>query len=203
MKQFLRIICISALITLMGGVAKRSNAQLIEQGDVIIDTYYGWSLYTSFIRAVANESGANVKVYGTGPVGGRFEYMMTDKIGLGADIYYVRTGVRWEDSDTSNSIVYDYDAYRSKIGANVRFNFHFAGSENFDSYFFVGAGYSGKTWGYKTNDPNYVESTTGGLVPVDFRIGVGARYFFVPNFGLNMELAAGGALISGGVSARF
>jgi hypothetical protein len=134
----LAFVVLTALAVVSGSVNNGARAQLIEQGDNVINAYYGWNIYGTTLRAAYAQSGSSqdVKISGLGPLGVSFEHLMTDKIGLGLEVYYVTNGVSYDElsTDTSgNSVVYDYKVSRTKIAANVRFTFHFAGADMFDS----------------------------------------------------------------------
>ena len=69
----------------------------------------------------------------------------------------------------------------------VTFNFHFLESnDNLDAYFMVGAGYGNRSFKFESTDPDYTDETIDGLIPVASRVGVGMRYFFTDNIGLNL-----------------
>ncbi len=210
MKKVL-LVCFGAFLLTSNNV----SAQAVEEGNVIVDLYYGFpNWYTSIFRTTYANSGSevNLKVGGIGPLGGRFEYMVADKIGLGLDIGYSNSSVTYAeetveyDPNTGQSypVTYDYDFKTSRLGALVTFNFHFVDSDQLDAYGVVGAGYANRTFTFDSNDPNYVSSSVTGIIPVGFKLGVGMRYFFTDNIGLNLALGVGqGGLINGGLSAKF
>ncbi len=187
-----------------------ANAQVVEEGTVLIDAYYGFpNLYTTTIKqAYASSGGAsNVKVGGIGPVGGKFEYLLADRIGLGLDVNYTNTYVSYDemstDTTTGSATNYNYEVSRSVLRIFPRINFHFGNSDSFDGYAGVGAGYRVAKWAFESNDPDFGDETIEGLIPVSFRAFVGARYFFTDNIGLNFEIGlGGGALLQGGLSFK-
>ena len=179
------------------------NAQAVEQGSIIVDTYYGFgTLTTAILKAVTDNSTA--KVSSLGPIGARFEYMVSDKIGVGLDGHHVQNTVTWTDQDTSGSGNYSYEVKRSVIRIMPRMNIHFGGGDAFDAYFGIGAGWRQANFSSKSNDPNYSDESLKGVNPFAFRVALGARYFFTDNIGLNMEFGlGGGAMIHGGITAKF
>lgn len=185
-----------------------ASAQAVEEGNILIDVYYGFpNLYgATFKRAYANSgTEENVKISSLGPIGLRGEYMVSDKIGLGLDVGFNNTKLTYTEFDAADNKDYDYDFTTQKIGAMVTFNFHFLESnDNLDAYFMVGAGYGNRSFKFTSTDPNYTDETIDGLIPVASRVGVGMRYFFTDNIGLNLAIGFGqGGLVNGGLSLKF
>lgn len=185
-----------------------ASAQAVEEGNILIDVYYGFpNLYgATFKRAYANSgTEENVKISSLGPIGLRGEYMVSDKIGLGLDIGFNNTKLTYTEFDAFDNKDYDYDFKTQKIGAMVTFNYHFLESnDNLDAYFMVGAGYGNRSFTFESTDPNYTDETIDGLIPVASRIGVGMRYFFTDNIGVNLAIGFGqGGLVNGGLSLKF
>lgn len=184
------------------------NAQAVRQGNVMIDAYYGFpDLYRTTFKSAYNQSGnTNLKVGGIGPIGGRVEYLLSDKFGLGLDVAFTNTFVTY-NRDTVNAngpITYEDKAGTKKIGGMVTFNYHFVENDKLDAYAMVGAGYKQRTYYAESTDPDFSGESFTGLIPVSFRIGAGMRYFFTDNIGMNLALGFGqGGLINGGITAKF
>lgn len=198
-----KLLVVVAAIFMAGGSA---NAQAVEQGNFIIDAYYGFpNLYRSvFEAAYANSPGQlDVKVGGIGPVGGRFEYMVADKIGVGLDVGLRNTTVDYSEEVGSDR--YDYNFKTQKLGFMATFNYHFLqNADAVDAYVMFGAGYGNRTFTFESTDPNFIELEAESLIPVASRIGVGMRYFFTDNIGANLGLGFGhGGLVNAGISAKF
>ena len=209
MKKIVTIVALSLFGT-------SSFGQAVEEGNVIIDAYYGFpNLYTTVFQSAYANSGSeiNVNVGGIGPLGGRVEYMLADKVGLGVDIAFSNSSVAFQSEITTTDPVtfetttntYDYDFATNKIGAMVTFNYHFLDNDQLDAYAMVGAGYKNRNFSFTSTEPGYEEATVSGtLLPVASRIGVGMRYFFTDNIGLNLALGFGqGGILNGGISAKF
>jgi hypothetical protein len=87
----------------------------------------------------------------------------------------------------------------------LRLNYHFVQTETVDVYFGVGAGYKHVTrtaaWNDITDEND--ASVTGSLLPVAFRLGLGGRYYFHPNIGMNFELGlGGGGILQAGLAVK-
>ncbi|MBA2610600.1 MAG: hypothetical protein H0U95_01425 [Bacteroidetes bacterium] len=205
-----KIISVSLLL-LFGVNTIRSQEGIATKGNNIVNVYYGVNILTSvFKTAVTNAYSTDVSVKSAGPFGIVYEHLVVDKIGLGAEIGYGSTTVSFKNVETNyNSTTgttstnsYDYTYKFATIRAMFRANFHFTNSENFDAYGFVSAGYRGTTFSFTSNDPYAIKANYTGI-PFGLKPGVGLRYFFIPAMGLNLEMAIGTPLISGGLSFKF
>lgn len=208
MKKFFSALAVFTAITTMS--SNQINAQVLEEGNVVIDAYYGFpNLYTAVFKAAYANSGSeeNIKISGLGPVGIRGEYLLSDKFGIGLDLGFNNTKISFDDATTDsngNPVVYKYDYKTQKIGAMVTFNYHFIENDNLDFYGMLGAGYGNRSFTFKSTDPNYTEASVKSLIPVASRIGVGLRYFFTDNIGANLALGFGqGGLLNAGISFKF
>ncbi len=186
------------------GSTQKSNAQAMEQGNVGVNVYYGFPNLASYlIRSFADE-GADAKLTSIGPIGGNFEYMASDKVGVGLEVNYSSFGIEWDDADSASDVVYNYKASVNRTRIMPRFNIHFGASENFTGYFGIAAGYLMTKYKLTTNDPNRQNESSPGLLPFAMRIAFGGRYYFSDNIGIHMELVlGGGALIHAGLSFKF
>lgn len=187
-------------LSLVFGALFNSNvkAQAIQEGNILIDTYYGFpNLYSTVLKA-AYETYTDISISSLGPVGLRGEYLFTDKIGLGLDFCYSNMNLSYTDISTGTYKVGTY-----KIGGMVTFNYHFADHNNFDAFFTTGVGFNNRTFTYSDPSMGTVSSSGFNAIPVAARVGVGMRYFFTPNLGLNLGLGLGqGSLLNGGVSFK-
>ena len=189
------------------GFGFNANAQAVDEGNVLIDVYSGGpNLFTSVIKGAYTNAGGtyeNVKIGGLPCLGLRVGYMVTDRISIGIDANYTSTVVTYSEASGSN--VYDYTLSIPRIRAMARFEFHFGSSDKFDFYMPVGVGYSSIKYNYTTTDPDGGSlPSVRNLIPVAFRYGIGGRYFFTDNIGLNLELGLGGGpILEGGLAFKF
>lgn len=199
----LLLVCIGAI----GLSTSNVSAQAVEEGNVIIDMYYGFpNLYTEVFKSAYANSGTeeDLQIGGIGPLGIRGEYMLADKIGLGIDVGFNNSKVTYTEFDSFDNKSYDYEFKTQKIGAMITFNYHFLDHDALDFYGMVGAGYGNRSFSFTSTDPNYTEASVTSLIPVAMRIGVGLRYFFTDNIGINLAIGLGqGGLANGGLSFKF
>lgn len=190
-------------------IALLSKAQIVVKGTKLFDAYYGWpNLWSNTAKKILTDANSfHIKVGNIGPLGGRLEYLGSDKVGVGLDVNYSNTSVSWKDNAldaNNNNVVYYYKVSVPRIRAMMSFNFHFGGSENFDAYWKIAAGYSTWSFTFESSDPNYDEDRIEfDLIPVAFRVGMGVRLFLVQNFNLNAEIGLGGGpLITFGIGTK-
>lgn len=211
------------LLTIVGAFAlvTTSFGQANTQGSIIVDPYYGYPNFGKSLYESLEATTTDFKATGIGPCGLRAEYMISDKIGIGADFIYNSNKTTYSTVDTTqvyNSTTdtydnvytnYSYERTMQRIRVQARINFHFdISNPNLDAYFGVGVGTNNRIRHYYQNGAEITDdlSDFGGtftLIPVSMRICTGLRYYFTPNIGLNMELGLGGPMISGGASFRF
>ena len=183
----------------------KTNAQALEQGNVIIDAYYGFpNLYSTVFKTLYESSNSTGLTLGSqGPLGIRAEYLITDKVGFGIDLGMNSSSISYSEADINNNI-YDYKFTTRKIGAIFTFNYHFVENDKLDAYFVVGGGYGNRTFKFTSTDPNYIEESVESIIPISYKIGLGMRYFFTENIGANLALGLGqGGLVNTGISAKF
>lgn len=190
--------------------AIKSSGGFGREGMSTVNLYYGVSVFNGIYKAVAKNASANsvdIKYSSLGPVGLMYEYFVTDKVGIGVELGYSTFQVSYSyDSYDSNfnPAVYSDTWNFTTIRAMGRANFHFTEDENFDAYGFVGAGYRTTKFKYTTTDPDFQGTQSfGGGIPFGFKPGLGLRYFFTENLGINAEIALGSPLLSAGISAKF
>lgn len=189
-------------------VSSNVKAQAVEQGNVIVDVYYGFpNLYTSVFKALYASADTDSKVSGIGPLGLRGEYMVADKFGIGLDLGFNNTKIVDPYTVTNGSTTTTYEATYAtkKIGAIATFNYHFLDNDKVDAYAVFGIGYGNRTFTDESTEPGYVPFVSvGSFIPVASKIGVGMRYFFTDNIGANLALGFGqGGVINAGISAKF
>ncbi len=201
------------------------NAQLM-RGNFIIDPYIGvpnWAnslLYSQYDGT--NMDVTNYQTIGSAlSYGGRLEYMIADKVGIGADINYEVSGYSYDYTDyqydASGAVIYingdpQYRTYTDeytakKLRAMFRLNFHFFQSDKVDVYSGFAAGYKSVNREFTTTPSNAYstnESFNQALVPVTARLAIGSKIYFTQNIGAHVELGVfGGGLIQFGLSAKF
>jgi opacity protein-like surface antigen len=173
-----------------------TSGNCVAQGKIIIDPFYGYPYFNgALVKGLANDPG-KIKSY---CAGGKVEFLLSDKIGLGAEFTYADASMKFNVQDTL-FVTRTYTAGISKIRVIGRMNFHFATTSSIDPYFVIGAGYKKTTW---YDDEPGIHSLSLNVIPVAFRVGVGLHYYFTDFMGINAELGLGGPMMHIGLSFKF
>jgi hypothetical protein len=196
-----KLLCVVVAVIAIGFSSVESKAQ-VGEGSVLFDAYYGYSLSTSFWKAfeIDGASGSNYSI--VGPAGVRFEFMVSDVIGLGIDANFRDS----EFSQTYESSGTNYETTYSVTQTRImgRMNFHVATTEAVDYYFGFGLGYKSSDRSVESTEANFEDTVDFPSIPVAFRISTGLRYFFTDNVGAHFEVGiGGGSLATGGLSFKF
>lgn len=102
---------------------------------------------------------------------------------------------------TGNNNEYTATIGYTSWSALARLNVHFLSTENFSPYFGLSAGYRHFAFTYTDNVLPDLPSLPTGFPTGE--IGVGARYFFIPNVGIYSEIGISRTFFQGGLTVRF
>lgn len=196
------------LLTLFGfGTYSAQEEGVMKKGNSSVNLYYGVNIFTGLYKNFLATNAIEAKYKQIGPMGIVYEYLVTDGIGIGAEFGYSGYSITFKETySNSNGTVqtYDWEYKWSTLRAMFRANFHFAKSDNFDAYGLVSAGYRQSKFSFTSNDPGAGSFNQNfAFVPFGIKPGVGLRYFFTKNVGINLELAIGTPIICGGLSFKF
>ncbi|MEO5674887.1 MAG: outer membrane beta-barrel protein [Chitinophagales bacterium] len=184
----------------------QAMAQAISEGNVLICAGYGFpNLLGAVFNAYETEEG--YKATSIGPVYVKGEYLVTDNIGIGINVAWANTNVKYQiDGFDSvfNTVPYEYKIKRSTYSILGRVNFHFGSSDKFDPYAGLGLGYRNANWSFSNNDPNSISTgSIPNLVPFGFELTLGAHYFFTDVIGAYAEIGASKSPFQIGLTAKF
>lgn len=196
-----RIFTIGIAVIALSLFSTKAQAQ-VEKGSIIIEPYYGYSLFSTAIMESYERSDAPSSSYkGLGPMGIRFEYFVSDLIGLGIDANYKSLELSQDYLSDANTYTETFTSKQIRVMA--RMNFHFVRTEKVDFYAGYGIGYKSNSWGFTDTNPNSIHTDFDALIPVAFRMSTGVRYFFTDNIGANLEIGfAGGSLATAGITIK-
>jgi len=197
-----------SLVVLVAITAKAQTKadKCVSQGKIIIDAYYG---FPYVIGNALNNASSSERVKNTNHLGGKFEIMANNVIGIGIDYTFARVTGFSNTVDYINEngqpkyIIGSFKESITKQRILLRMSVHFATTKNLDPYVSFGAGYKQSV--YKNNYPiDYtIDNINLNLIPISFRAGIGMRYFFTENIGINIEGGFGGPVLQAGISAKF
>lgn len=127
--------------------------------------------------------------------------MVTRRVGLGMDIWYVKTSFSGVYTNTANPNVY-FHGNLTRVNFLPRMTIHLAEHDKLDPYIHFGLGYLySKLYFMSTNKSVYDEDNP--LPAVTLRFGMGAKYYLTPDFGCFVDVGIGGPLVSLGIFKRW
>ncbi|MES2567976.1 MAG: outer membrane beta-barrel protein [Bacteroidota bacterium] len=195
---------------------KEVSENCVSKGRFIIDAYYGYPYVVGkYIKTIVSGSGAgNIDVTNLNHLGGKFEYMLNDMIGLGFEYTFASVTAKYVETRSvynNSTNQYDNQTESYTLGINkqrmlAKINIHFATSKYLDPYATGGIGYKNtNVYSSNINDQQGVAEASRALniLPVAFRLGIGMRYYFIKNLGVGVEAGIGGPLIQAGISGKF
>ncbi|SDJ90630.1 hypothetical protein SAMN05421823_101385 [Catalinimonas alkaloidigena] len=191
------ILYVAVLMLLSAGVF----AQAFEQGTSVISLGYGiGNLNKTLFSTYESEAGYDYT--GVGPFFGKFEYGVSDRVGIGLNVAHVGVNVRYNEE--YNGETYNYRVNWRNTSILGRVNIHFANTEKLDAFWGAGIGYRFGAWSYEDNNPDdSSENKIGALNPLGFETTIGVRYFFLENIGVYAEAGIAKAPLQFGVNVRF
>ncbi len=179
------------------------------QGRSFFSAGYGmgnlWQLYLK----ISGEQYDNCSFKSIGPIFGKYEYFITNKIGFGMVFSYVSANLNYTDTSQviqKNPLIFyqeQIDWYSYSI--LLRFNWHFSEMGNrFDPYLGFGMGYRLSNWIYTDNDPSYNhDDSHSALIPLGMEFTMGMRFMITNFLGVYTEVGLAKAVIQVGVVSRF
>lgn len=182
------------------------------EGNSIVSIGYGAPNLLKSLFKLAETPGSTFVATGSGPFHLKYEYGVSDKVGLGLSLSYVSFGfeekTEYTDYDENfNPVAVSYtDKYSvNNIAILARFNYHLGRSKTFDPYFGGGLGVNLFSTKFTTNDPNNTIGEAAYKIPgfLAFESVFGVRYYFSDNIGMYAEVGFAKSLAQAGINFKF
>ena len=182
-------------------------SQIVERKSTTVEVYVGYPDWWKILfKSVLGSSGAyNINTKGQGPFGFRLDHILTNRIGLGLDMWYANTRITgiYNPSNTvtkANNITFDANLLR--LNAIAKMTIHLAKSNKFDPYVHFGFGYLYSRYNFNSSN-KAVYNVDNPLPQITGRAGIGLKYYATPELGFVLDVGVGGPLISIGVFKRW
>lgn len=176
----------------------------------LTDTYYGYPAVFGYIMQLFVDHNTNLSMIG--PTGGKYEFLLTDKFGIGTDVNYTTSSISWLETKTDvngKNISYNHNFSSTAFRSMATFNFHFHTRKKVDWYTSLKGGYYGRTYKYVSDDPTSKPPKIDQIWVsndwhVAFRYEFGVRIFLAPFLALNFQMGIGGGpIFASGISSKF
>ena len=163
--------------------------------DPVLNTLENEERYTDF------------KTSNVGPFYAKFEYGVTDEIGIGINLAYVSRETNFtEVFDNGNGgNVYNYHnvSYNS-FSFLLRLNKHFSDNDKIDVYWGTGLGYKSEDIAEtETNASGYKHEKFSNPIPLGLDCTIGVRFYITPTLGIYIETGMAKSVMQFGLSGRF
>ena len=182
---------------------KLNTNYCVKKGNKIIDAFYGVTFNNYGASTLNNYWPRPNNITNKYCIGGAFEYLVNNKIGIGAEITYRELSGSGDDyrSDSSyyNPEIFKMDIKYEKLRTFAKINVHFYKTNNVDFYSNFGLGLVFERIEFNQEPPsinypifqNYRNDnrTTFGI-----KTGLGLRVYLSDVFGLHAELSIGGPI---------
>ena len=189
---------------------KLNTNYCVKKGNKIIDAFYGITINARPLFGFNNWSISN-NITNKYCIGGAFEYLVNDKIGIGAEITYRvlnGTGDDYRSDTLYNSEVFNIDIKYEKLRTLAKINVHFYKTNKVDFYsnFGLGLVFERIEINQKPasiNYPNYYKYSNSNRTTFGIKAGLGLRVYLSDVFGIHAELSIGGPLARIGFCYKF
>lgn len=186
------------------------KAQVYEKADMVVDAYYGFpNLYTAAVKTIYSLAPEfNVDIQSFGPIGLRYEYLLSHRFGVGVNANYAYSGIEGTftayDFTTEEQSEFEYEATVTRLRIMPTFFFHMDTSKWIDPYFSLAIGYGGRSFKESSNYPFVPPLNFDKSIPIAYRGEFGTRFFFTDNIGAHLQFGIGGGPLLGlGLSGKF
>jgi opacity protein-like surface antigen len=189
----------------------RRSRNCFKEGTMVISLGYGVPNLGRSIFKLTEDLYPESTSSGYGPIFAKFEYAVSNKIGLGAVIrihgasldYPVEGFAESSSGFRDSAVTYNYKQKISSFAAMFRFNYHFATGKKIDPYVGLGLGYGNTKWTFEDGGDDFGAAPTfSSLIPIGGELTVGMRYFFSDAVGAYAEVGLSKSIANFGLAIK-
>jgi hypothetical protein len=179
--------------------AVKGSDAAFDKGKIMFSAGYGFpSIGTNWFSSYESFNGYSASA--VGPLFFKFGYGVSDSYELGINVNYSQATASF---NTGINNQYKATMKYNSLSALVRLTKHFGVGEKLDPYWTTSLGYRNIKFTYDDNDPNFAFENASISLPFSFEVGIGARYYFMPNVGVYAEAGISRAPFQVGLVAQF
>ncbi len=180
---------------------KLNTNYCVKKGNKIIDAFYGVT-FNNYFQILYNWPIPN-NITDKYCIGGAFEYLVNDKIGIGAEITYrVLSGTGNDyrsDSSYYNPEIFKMDIKYEKLRTFAKINVHFYKTNKVDFYSNFGLGLVFERIEFNQEPPSFnypifQNYRNDNRRTFGIKAGLGLRVYLSDVFGIHAELSIGGPI---------
>ena len=189
----------------------RRSRNCFKEGTMVISLGIGVPNLGKSLFKVTETAYPDAVVKGIGPFFAKFEYAVSNKIGLGLVIRGLNSSIEYpvagsaynENGGYEGDTTYMWKQSSSHIGVMGRFNYHFATGKKIDPYVGLGIGYGNTTYKWDLGgDPDGIPLEISSIIPIGMEFTIGMRYFFSDNIGAYAEVGFSKSIANFGLAIK-
>lgn len=180
-----------------------------EKGQIHFNYGYGQPRMDKKLFEYQKDS-TDFRVVGIGPFFWRMEYGLSRKLSVALSCSWIMYKADWKrqrpDPKWGFDLPFVYGTTAQDIAANLRFNYHFFVTKEWDLYVGGGAGYNYFTnKDFTTYGPDDTTFNAQFKIPypIGYEMSMGVRYYFLTRTAIYLEAGIGKSLIQGGFTFKF
>lgn len=175
----------------------------VKKGNKIIDAFYGVTFNNYGAGILNNYWPTPNNITNKYCIGGALEYLVNDKIGIGAEITYrLLNGTGYDyrsDSSYYNPEIFKMDIKYEKLRTFAKINVHFYKTNNVDFYSNFGLGLVFERIEFNQEPPSinypiFQKYRNDNRTTFGIKTGLGLRVYLSDVFGMHAELSIGGPI---------
>lgn len=182
-------------------ISKKKKNKCFSKGSIVFGTGYGFLTYTYILNKIMHGMAYNFTYKEVGPFSIFGELGIHDKIGLGFIINYYKYEAYWGEAPTSggsiNIFTPDYNK-SSVFSIAATGRFHFVTTKKLDIYARAELGFAVNSQKTVVEDLE----AKGVYIGEYYGVSAGARYYFIPNFGVFAEVGYSTSVFLTGVNLK-
>ncbi len=195
-------------IGLVSAFSLSSKSQVMHQDANFVSVGYGVGNIIQSSFQLSEETDADFKYSGVGPLFFKYEYAFAPKIGVGLNVAYAQATADYLYRDqytTDGSKLLEETLDWKTWSALLRINWHLGENEKVDPYIGIGLGYRTASWEGRNNDPQQEFNSVEIRNPFNFGMDAtfGTRFMFTENIGAYAEVGLAKAVLQFGLTAKF
>jgi opacity protein-like surface antigen len=193
------------MLLIMIASTQLSTAQCLPQGSMNVALGYGFGNFTKSLFKTYETIGG-YKAKSLGPLHAKFEYMASEKFGIGLSVNYFNLDGSYDITyqNTSGATVNGREGLKySTLSFLARGNYYWFNEDKVAVYSGIGLGYRLGDWSYYSDAPMNTNTHSLGNFPFGMEVVGGVKALITPNIGAYAEVGMAKSIAQVGLLFSF